>query len=92
MFGTGPGQGTVKLQLPDGHADFIFAVAGEELGLIFLLPFIALFLYMILRGLNKIMNEDDVFIVLAVAGILVMYAMQAFCIWGRRFIFYRQKG
>ena len=78
LFGTGPGQGTVKLQLPDGHADFIFAVAGEELGLIFLLPFIALFLYMILRGLNKIMNEDDVFIVLAVAGILVMYAMQAF--------------
>jgi len=78
LFGTGPGQGTVKLSIPDAHADFIFSVAGEEFGLIFLLPFIGLFLYMILRGLNKIMREDDVFIVLTVSGILVMFAMQAF--------------
>ena len=33
LTGTGPGQGSVKMLLPDAHADFIFAVAGEELGL-----------------------------------------------------------
>ena len=32
LFGTGPGEGTVKLYLPDAHADFVFAVAGEEFG------------------------------------------------------------
>lgn len=31
IFGTGPGQGSVKA-IPDVHADFIFAVSGEELG------------------------------------------------------------
>ena len=34
LFGRGPGEGTVKLQLPDAHSDFVFAVAGEEFGMI----------------------------------------------------------
>ncbi|PZO77944.1 MAG: cell division protein FtsW, partial [Micavibrio aeruginosavorus] len=34
LFGTGAGQGTVKLTIPDAHADFIFSVAAEELGMI----------------------------------------------------------
>jgi len=34
LFGRGPGEGTVKNVLPDAHADFVFAVAGEELGLL----------------------------------------------------------
>ena len=33
MLGTGPGQGIIKMDLPDAHADFIFAVAAEEMGL-----------------------------------------------------------
>ncbi|MEE2761194.1 MAG: FtsW/RodA/SpoVE family cell cycle protein, partial [Pseudomonadota bacterium] len=34
IFGVGPGEGHVKEVLPDAHADFIFAVAGEEFGLL----------------------------------------------------------
>ncbi len=34
LVGQGPGEGSVKLVLPDAHADFVFAVAGEEFGLI----------------------------------------------------------
>jgi cell division protein FtsW len=37
FFGMGPGQGVVKNTIPDAHADFIFSVAGEELGLLFTL-------------------------------------------------------
>jgi cell division protein FtsW len=33
-FGVGPGEGTVKRIIPDSHTDFVFAVAGEEFGII----------------------------------------------------------
>ena len=32
LWGRGPGEGRVKDVLPDAHADFVFAVAGEEFG------------------------------------------------------------
>ena len=35
LLGKGPGQGILKERIPDANTDFIFAVAGEELGLIF---------------------------------------------------------
>jgi cell division protein FtsW len=69
LFGAGPGQGTVKLTLPDAHADFIFSVAGEELGLIFLVIIIALYGYVLVRGFNRIMDSDDMFVVLATGGL-----------------------
>ncbi len=77
LFGTGPGQGTVKLGLPDAHADFIFSVAGEEMGLIFVLILIALFGYVLLRGFNRLMDSDNMFVVLAVGGLLTMFGLQA---------------
>src|SRR5580658_7262639 len=33
-FGRGPGEGTIKRILPEGHTDFIFAVAAEEFGVV----------------------------------------------------------
>ncbi|MBU0799898.1 MAG: putative lipid II flippase FtsW [Alphaproteobacteria bacterium] len=77
LFGTGPGQGTVKLGLPDAHADFIFAVAGEELGLIVTLILLGIFAFIILRGFNRVMDSPDIFPLLATAGLLVMFGFQA---------------
>ena len=34
LFGKGPGNGVVKSYIPDAHTDFIFAVIGEEYGII----------------------------------------------------------
>ena len=78
LLGTGPGQGEVKLRLPDAHADFIFAVAGEELGLFFTLMILGLYLFILMRGFKQLMKADNMFIVLAAGGLLVMLGLQAF--------------
>ncbi|MCB9982487.1 MAG: cell division protein FtsW [Rhodospirillales bacterium] len=77
LFGTGPGQGTVKMGLPDAHADFIFSVAAEEMGLIFVLILLAVYGFILLRGFNRLMDSNDMFVVLAVGGLLTMFGLQA---------------
>ncbi|MDP3531955.1 MAG: putative lipid II flippase FtsW [Alphaproteobacteria bacterium] len=77
IFGRGPGEGRVKEYLPDAHADFVFAVAGEEFGLIACLIIIGLFTFVLYRGLKRLMHESNMFIVLAASGLLVQFALQA---------------
>ena len=77
VFGRGPGEGQVKAVLPDAHADFIFAVAGEEFGLIMTLFVVGLFLFIVLRGFVKAFKETDLFVQLAIVGLLVQFALQA---------------
>ena len=77
FMGTGAGQGTVKMTIPDAHADFIFAVAGEELGMVFTVLLVGLYGYIIVRGYNRIMDTDNIFIILASGGILTMFGLQA---------------
>ncbi len=76
LFGQGPGEGTVKNVLPDAHADFVFAVAGEELGLILTLVIVILFAFIVLRGLVRTMGENNLFVLLAVSGLLVQFGLQ----------------
>ncbi len=78
VFGTGPGQGTVKLKIPDAHADFIFSVAGEELGLFFVLIIVTLYAAILLKGFNRVMASDSMFVILAAGGLLCMFGLQAF--------------
>ncbi|MGQ0526498.1 MAG: putative lipid II flippase FtsW [Alphaproteobacteria bacterium] len=77
IFGTGPGQGTVKDTLPDAHADFIFSVAGEEMGLIFILFLMLIYGFILLRGYNRLTENTDSFAVFAAGGLLTMFGMQA---------------
>lgn len=77
ILGTGPGQGSVKMYLPDAHADFIFSVAGEELGFIFTFLLAGLFLFILLRGFNHLMDTEDIFTIIACGGLLAMIGLQA---------------
>lgn len=76
LFGTGPGAGTVKMFIPDAHADFIFAVAGEELGMIGALVIVFLFAFITLRGFWRVRQENNLFIMLAVSGLLIEFGVQ----------------
>ena len=77
LLGRGPGEGTVKTELPDAHADFILAVAGEELGGLACLLIIGLFAFVVLRGFARLAATSDLFIVLAGTGLLASFGLQA---------------
>ena len=51
-FGVGPGEGTVKRVIPDSHADFVFAVAGEEFGIVLCMLIMLIFAFIVMRGLD----------------------------------------
>jgi len=76
-LGRGPGEGTVKRILPDGHADFVFAVAAEEFGIVLCLILVALFAFIVLRALGHAMREEEPFGRFAVAGLALMFGIQA---------------
>lgn len=76
FFGRGPGEGVVKSRLPDAHSDFIFSVAAEEFGLIFCLLLLALFGFIMLKGVARTLDEKNLFIFLAVCGLLIQFGFQ----------------
>ena len=77
LFGRGPGEGTVKAQLPDAHTDFVMAVAGEEFGLVVCLMILGLFAFVTLRALSRASKETSLFITLAATGLGVQFGLQA---------------
>lgn len=78
LLGRGPGEGRVKDVLPDAHADFVYAVAGEEFGMIVCLLIVCLFAFIVLRGLLRLLTEQDLFVVLASTGLVTGFGLQAF--------------
>ena len=76
-FGVGPGEGTVKRVIPDSHADFVFAVAGEEFGLAMCALIMVIFAFIVLRGLSIALKEQDDFTRYAVGGLCVIFGLQS---------------
>ena len=76
--GVGPGAGTIKYRLPDSHTDFIFAVAGEEFGVVLCLLITALFGLVTIRLLTRASRAKDSFAQLAGAGLALVIGLQAF--------------
>ena len=79
LFGMGMGQGRQKFAyLPYPESDFIFAIVGEDFGLIGCLTVIALFVLFVLAGLRVSLACRDRFGCLLGAGITSMIGLQAF--------------
>ena len=76
--GSGLWLGTRKLALPEAHTDYIFSVIGEEFGLLVCMVVVLLYLAIVVRVLLRLIEEDDLFAVLAAAGLTAQVGGQAF--------------
>ena len=77
FLGTGPGAGTQKFTLPEPHTDYIFSVIGEEFGLIACIAIAALYLAIVARVCLRLLREEDDFLLLAGAGLVSQFGLQA---------------
>ncbi len=77
VVGAGPGGGRVKFKLPEAHTDYIFAVVGEEFGLIACGIIALIFLAIVVRVFVRLLDEEDAFKLLAAAGLAVQFGAQA---------------
>jgi cell division protein FtsW len=78
LAGVGPGAGTIKYHIPYAHSDFIFAVAGEEFGLVLCGIIAALFCLLCVRLLLRSASASDRFSQLAGSGLALIVGLQAF--------------
>ncbi len=79
LFGVGLGNSIQKYQwLPEAHTDFIFAIIGEELGLIGTIAVLALFCFLAYRGYRAALRAPDTFGLLLATGITTWLIFQAF--------------
>ncbi|MER6345534.1 putative lipid II flippase FtsW [Streptomyces sp. NPDC001595] len=78
LFGSGLGASVEKWgQLPEAHTDFIFAVAGEELGLAGTLSVLALFAALGYAGIRVAGRTEDPFVRYAAGGVTTWITAQA---------------
>lgn len=77
IIGVGPGLGTHKYSLPEGHTDYIFSVIGEEFGLLACMIIAILFFSILVRVVIRLLDEKDQFTVFAVTGLVAQFCGQA---------------
>jgi cell division protein FtsW len=77
ITGVGPGDGRVKSILPDAHADYVFAVAAEEGGLIIGCFIVFAFAFLVWRALWALREEREHWVQLAASGLICLFGLQA---------------
>lgn len=76
--GTGFWLGLKKMSLPEAHTDYVFSVIGEEFGLLTCALVVILFLAIVARVLVRLADEENLFALLASAGLVTQIGGQAF--------------
>jgi cell division protein FtsW len=76
--GAGLGHGRQQINfLPEAHTDFIFAVVGEELGLVFTLGVVVLFMLIFIAGIVHLRRAPNLYQFLLATGCLLLISLQA---------------
>ena len=77
LLGRGPGEGYVKMTLPDVHTDFIFSLAGEEYGVWLTSIIVAIFAVIVVRTMILSMRDNNLFVMYAASGLVASLGGQA---------------
>lgn len=77
LFGTGPGEGTIKTSLPDAHTDFIYAVLSEEFGLVAALGLLIMYAVIVIRGCLLAARVEDGYARAAATGLFALFGLQS---------------
>jgi cell division protein FtsW len=79
IFGRGLGHSIQKFNyLPEAAGDSIFAIAAEELGFIFSLGLITLYVGLLWRGMQLARRASDMYVRLVITGVVSWFTIQAF--------------
>lgn len=79
LTGTGLGQGQGKLFfLPEAHTDFTLAVFGEEMGFIGFVAILALYAFVVFRGIQVAVKTEDTFKRALCLGLSITFALSVF--------------
>jgi cell division protein FtsW len=79
FFGAGLGQGQGKLFfLPEAHTDFTLAVLGEEMGFVGVIVVLALYGYLVLRGMQLAARSERTFAKVLALGLSLTFAFSVF--------------
>ena len=77
LLGRGPGEGVVKMSLPDVHTDFIFSLAGEECGVWLTSLIVISFAVIVVRTMLFAQKEHNLFVMYASSGLAASLGGQA---------------
>jgi cell division protein FtsW len=76
LLGRGPGEGQLKMALPDAHTDYVLAVIAEEYGALACLGLVATFAFVVFRALAFSWRERDPFLRNAATGLALLLGVQ----------------
>ena len=77
LLGRGPGEGHIKMSLPDVHTDFIFSLAGEEYGVWLTSIIVILFMVIVCRSMIMSRRDNNLFQMYAATGLAASLGAQA---------------
>ncbi len=77
LLGLGPGEGVVKMHLPDVHTDFIFSLAGEEAGVWLTSIIVISFAVIVVRSMIISTKDNNLFQMYAACGLAASLGGQA---------------
>ncbi len=77
LLGRGPGEGVIKMSLPDVHTDFIFSLAGEEYGVWLTTIIVVIFSVIVVRSMMLSTKDNNLFQMYAATGLAASLGGQA---------------
>tara|TARA_X000000368_G_scaffold417727_1_gene414944 strand:+ start:8167 stop:9276 length:1110 start_codon:yes stop_codon:yes gene_type:complete len=77
LFGVGPGNGTLKINLPEAYTDYIYAVIAEEFGVIGCIFILFIFLFIAYRVFIRLYDEKNHFLQISLFSLIIYFSFQA---------------